>query len=183
MKHSAINLFLGGAFILFASLGTFITMGRASVVLLLALVIAYATWAGKGKAVRDPVSGLLPAYIAGLVVMALHFGEEFLTGFQHQFPILFGYDWSDERFLVFNIVWLAVFALAALGVYYRIPLAYLVAWFFALGAGIGNGCGHLLLSLWQGRYFPGAITAPLCLVAGIVIVRRLAGAGRRLAIS
>lgn len=174
MRHSATNLILGGGFILLAAVGTFLAMGRAAVALLLGMVIAYAVWAARGAVYRGP--GLLTVYIAGLVVLGLHSSEEFLTGFQHQFPSLFGYDWSDGRFVAFNAAWLAVFGLAAIGMYHRIPPAYLIAWFFALAACIGNGIGHLLLSLSQGRYFPGTFTAPACVIVGILIVRRLAAA-------
>jgi hypothetical protein len=174
MKYSTTTLLLGAGFVLAALIGTFATMGRASVMLLCGLVVAYTVWIARGALPRAPAPGLLPLYVAGLVLMLLHFCEEFLTGFQHQFPSLFGYDWSNQRFLFFNATWLAVFAIAALGIYRGNALAYLVAWFFALAAGIGNGVGHILLSLSQGRCFPGTLTAPLCLIIGILLVRRLA---------
>jgi hypothetical protein len=66
-----------------------------------------------------------------------------------------------------------VFVLAALGVYRRVPLAYLVVLFLALAGGVGNGAGHLLLSATQGKYFPGTATAPLCLLAGIGLLTKL----------
>src|SRR6266576_267638 len=48
-------------------------------------------------------------------------------------------------------------------------LAYLVVLFLALAGGVGNGAGHLLLSVTQRGYFPGAATAPLCLLVGITL--------------
>jgi hypothetical protein len=33
--------------------------------------------------------------------------NRYLTGFQHQFPRLFGDDWSDARIVTFNMLWLA----------------------------------------------------------------------------
>lgn len=38
-----------------------------------------------------------------------------------------------------------------------------------------NGAGQLLLSATQGKYFPGAATAPLCLLAGIALPVKLFG--------
>jgi hypothetical protein len=63
--------------------------------------------------------------------------------------MLTGYEWSDAQFVAFNMAWLAVFVLAGLGVYRRMQLAYLVVLFLALAGGVGNGAGHLLLSVTQ----------------------------------
>jgi hypothetical protein len=67
--------------------------------------------------------------------------------------MLTGYERSDAQFVAFqyNMAWLALFLLAGLGVYRRMQLAYLVVLFLALAGGVGNGAGHLLLSLTQRR--------------------------------
>jgi Protein of unknown function with HXXEE motif len=148
-------------------------MGRATTVLSVGLVIAYLLWlATRWK--NDPAA-ILPLYLLAIAVQCLHFTEEFLTGFQRQFPMLTGYEWSDAQFVTFNMAWLAVFVLAGLGVYRRMQLAYLVVLFLALAGGVGNGAGHLLLSVTQRRYFPGAATAPLCLLVGTALLTRLFG--------
>jgi hypothetical protein len=147
-------------------------MGAAVVFLSVGLVISYLIWIG-ARWKNDP-GVVLPAYLLAVVVQCVHFTEEYLTGFQRQFPkLLMGYEWSDARFVGFNMAWLAVFVLAAPGVYRRLPLAYLVVIFLALIGGVGNGAGHLLLSALQGRYFPGLITAPFCLLAGIAVLTKL----------
>jgi hypothetical protein len=74
--------------------------------------------------------------------------------------------WSDGRFVTFNMLWLAAFVVAGLGVYRRVQLAYLVVIFLALIGGVGNGAPHLVLSAMYRRYFPGLITAPFCLLMG-----------------
>jgi hypothetical protein len=74
--------------------------------------------------------------------------------------------------------WLALLILAALGVYRRIALAFLAVFFLAVAAGVGNGAGHLLLSLRQGGYFPGAAKAPLCFLAGVGLLYRLLSGNR-----
>jgi hypothetical protein len=71
------------------------------------------------------------------------------------------------------MLWLAAFVLAALGVYRRVQLAYLIVIFLALIGGVGNGISHLVLSAMYRRYFPGLITAPFCLLLGITLLTRL----------
>jgi hypothetical protein len=152
-------------------------MGSATTLLSVGLVLAYLLWiAAPWK--NDPTA-VLPMCLLAIAIQCLHFAEEYVTGFQRQFPKLIGYEWSDSRFVVFNMAWLAVFVLAALGVYGRVVLAYLIVLFLALVGGVANGAGHLLLSAMQGRYFPGAATAPLCLLAGIGLFSKLFGEIRR----
>lgn len=146
-------------------------MGPAASLLGVGLVISYLVWVGTRW--RDEVAAVLPMYLLAIAVQCAHFTEEYLTGFQRQFPGLVGYEWSDARFVSFNMAWLAAFVLAALGVYQRVALAYLGVLFLAVGGGVGNGAGHLLLSLRQGGYLPGVATAPLCLLAGLGLLARL----------
>ena len=164
---------VGAVFVLVVLTAQARWMGRASALLSAGLVIAYLFWiAARWK--NDPAR-VLPMCLLAIAVQCLHFAEEYLTGFQRQFPKLMGYEWSDARFVAFNMAWLAVFVLAALGVYRRMPLAYLVVLFLALAGGVGNGASHLLLSATQGKYFPGTATAPLCLLAGIGLLTKLFG--------
>ena len=46
---------------------------------------------------------------------------------------------------------------------------------FALIAGIANGCGHVGTSIYYGRLMPGVYTAPLVLLAGILLLREAIG--------
>jgi hypothetical protein len=73
------------------------------------------------------------------------------------------------------MLWLAAFVLAGLGVYRRVQLAYLIVIFLSLIGGVGNGVSHLVLGAMYGRYFPGVITAPFCLLMGILVLARLFG--------
>lgn len=148
-------------------------LGRGVTLLSVGLFIVYLVWAVTPW--KNEPARVLPVYLLAIVVQCMHFTEEFLAGFQRQFPKLFGSEWSDAQFMTFNMAWLAVFVLAGLGVYLGIKLAYLVVLFLALIGGIGNGAGHLLLSATQRRYFPGVITAPLCLLVGIAVLTRLFG--------
>jgi hypothetical protein len=166
----------GAVFVLAAVTAQAHWMGRASSLLSVGLVAAYLFWiAARWK--NDPAA-VLPMYLIAAAVQCLHFTEEYLTGFQRQFPKLMGYEWSDSRFVAFNMAWLVLFLLAALGVYRRVSLAYLVVLFLALAGGVANGVGHLLLSATQGKYFPGLATAPFCLLAGIGLLTQLFGGTR-----
>ena len=75
--------------------------------------------------------------------------------------------------MVFNAAWFTAFMLAAWGLRRHHPLAVLIVLFFALAGGVGNGIVHLSLVVSQGGYFPGAWTAPLCLVVGALLLRQL----------
>lgn len=156
-------------------------MGPAIVFLSGGLVVAYGAWVFARW--KNDAAAVLPVYLLAIAMQCLHFTEEYVTGFQHQFPRLFGVDWSDARFVTFNMLWLAAFVLAALGVYRRVQLAYLVVLFLGLIGGVGNGVSHLVLSATYGGYFPGVVTAPFCVLVGVVLVMRVftgtAGRGRR----
>jgi hypothetical protein len=141
-------------------------MGPAIIFLSGGLVVSYGVWITARW--KNDAAAVLPVYLLAIAVQCLHFTEEYVTGFQHQFPELFGIHWSDARFVTFNMLWLAAFVLAGLGVYRRVPLAYLVVLFLALIGGVGNGVSHLILSAMSRGYFPGLITAPFCILMGII---------------
>jgi hypothetical protein len=169
---------IGAVFVLLVLAAQTRWMGPAIVLLSGGLVVTYAVWAGARW--NNDAAAVLPVYLFAVAVQCLHFAEEFISGFQHQFPRLFGDDWSDARFVTFNLLWLAAFVLAGLGVYRRAPLAYLVVLFLALIGGVGNGVSHLVLSAAYRRYFPGLITAPFCVLMGtLLLVRLFGGPGER----
>ena len=147
------------------------TMGAAVGLLGIGLIVAYGLW-GYSRWSADP-KAILPVYLSGIAVQCLHLCEEYLTGFQREFPALIGRQWTDAIFIAFNLGWLSAFIFAAVGVYRGIAVAYVIVFFYAVAGGIGNGAGHLLLCLARRSYFPGALTAPLNLVIGVILLRRL----------
>jgi len=152
-------------------------LGHGVILLSLGLIITYLVWALTPW--KNEPARVLPTYLLAIVVQCVHFTEEFITGFQRQFPKVLGSsEWTDAQFVTFNMAWLAVFVLAVLGVYRRMQLAYLVVLFLALIGGVGNGTSHLLLAATHGGYFPGLVTAPLCLLVGIAVLGRLFGQTR-----
>lgn len=162
---------LGGVFVLSLFILQLRVMGRAVTVLSLGLVVAFGFWS-RTKWKDDP-ERILPLYLLGIAVQCLHFAEEYLMGFQRELPRLFGYEWEDARFVIFNLLWLSIFILAALGVLQKVRLAYLIVFFFTLFAGIGNGIWHPALAAVRGSYFPGLLTAPISLLIGVLLLRRL----------
>ena len=155
-----------------AGLIQLIVMGRAESPLVLALAVSYLLWIG--QEVWRPTPRVLIAYATAVLVQCVHLVEEYRTGFYQVYPPIFGAEpWSSSRFLLFNLAWLVIFVVAGIGMAYSRRSSYLVALFLALGGGIGNGLGHLILAARRGGYFPGAYTAVLALFAGSALLRAL----------
>lgn len=149
-----------------------LTMGRATIPLVVTLAVCYTIWAR--RSVWPSAKSIIGVYAVAVVVQCAHVFEEYRTGFYRVFPPVFGADpWSARRFLVFNFVWLTVFLIAGFGLVRGRRGAYLVAMFLAIGGGILNGLGHLALSVREGGYFPGAYTGVLALAVGSILTYRL----------
>lgn len=151
-------------------------MGRAVTGLSVALVIAFMIWLRRPPQPDWQPGRLLMVYAIGIVVQLTHFIEEWTTGFASEFPAVVGlnYTWSDERFVTFNVAWLLAFAGSAWGLHRRWTGALVALWFFAIVA-VANGVLHVAMTVLQGWYFPGVVTAPILFVIGVVLLRRLVG--------
>lgn len=129
---------------------------------------------------RRPVDGDLAGrertahlFLIGLVAQCLHFIEEFVTQFQDRFPMLLGLPvWSVNFFVVFNLIWLSVWILSAVGLQRGYRFALFPVWFFAIAA-IANGIAHPVLAVVACGYFPGLITSPIVGVLGVLLWLRL----------
>lgn len=112
-------------------------------------------------------------FVVAVTCQALHFSEEYATGFYRQFPEVLGLAaWSSAFFLAFNVSWLGIWTAAAFGLRTGYRPAFFLAWFLAI-ASIGNGVAHPLLAIRAGGYFPGLLTSPLVGLAGAVLWARL----------
>jgi hypothetical protein len=123
----------------------------------------------------DPVGRerIARLFLIGLAAQCLHFMEEFVTRFNDRFPALLGLPaWSENFFVVFNLIWLSVWTLSAIGLQKGYRFALFPVWFFAIAA-IANGIAHPLLALVARGYFPGLITSPVLGVLGLLLVPRL----------
>src|SRR5229473_123632 len=57
-------------------------------------------------------------FLIGLAAQCLHFMEEFVTRFHDRFPALLGLPaWSENFFVVFNLIWLSVWTLSVIGLW------------------------------------------------------------------
>lgn len=112
-------------------------------------------------------------FLVGVAFQCLHFIEEFVTGFHIRFPAFLGLaPWPAEFFVTFNLAWIAIWIISAIGIYYYFQAAYFPVWFFILGM-IGNGVFHPLLALATQEYFPGLVTSPIVGVMGILLFTKL----------
>jgi Protein of unknown function with HXXEE motif len=112
-------------------------------------------------------------FLIGIAAQCLHFMEEFVTRFHDRFPALLGIpSWPDNFFVVFNLIWLSVWILSAIGVQKGYRFALFPAWFFAIAA-ITNGIGHPVLAFVARGYFPGLITSPVLGMLGLLLWLRL----------
>ncbi|NJP91435.1 HXXEE domain-containing protein [Nonomuraea sp. FMUSA5-5] len=141
-----------------------------------AMVIAYACHlATTNRRLPDPAR-VLPVYLVGLAWQFLHFGEEFMNGFNRRWPTeVFGAQaMTLDLFVWINMISYAAFAMGALAIYrgWRVPL--LIAWFFAIMGAMGNAIGHPVYDLVSGDLaFPGIVTSLGYWIIGPVLVHRL----------
>lgn len=119
------------------------------------------------------IDAIIRLYLIGIACQCLHFTEEFLTGFYVRAPEFLGFvAWSTEFFVTFNLVWIAVWLFAAVGIQRRVRIAFFPVWFFAI-AMVGNAIWHPLLCLATRSYFPGLFTSPFGGIVGAILLSRL----------
>ena len=80
-------------------------------------------------------------FLIGLAAQCPHFMEEFVARFEDRFPAR-----PQNFFVVFNLMWLCVWILSAIGLQRGYRFALFPGWFFAI---VARG------------YFPGLITSPV----------------------
>ena len=82
---------------------------------------------------------ILPLFLLTVAALEIHMMEEYLTGFGPAMSRLFDISWTERSFLiVFAFVGPALYALTALGLYFRVPLAGFMAWFILIGPGVAE---------------------------------------------
>ena len=86
----------------------------------------------------DP-SIILPPFLLTVAALEIHMAEEYFTGFGPAMSRLFDISWTEPSFLtIFAFVGPALYALTALGLFYRVPLAGFLAWFIFIGPGVAE---------------------------------------------
>jgi hypothetical protein len=119
------------------------------------------------------IDAIVRLYLIGIAFQCLHFTEEFVTGFYVRIPPFLGFvPWSPEFFVMFNLSWIALWLICAVGIKKGIRIAFFPVWFFAIGM-VGNAIWHPLLCLATAGYFPGLFTSPFAGVVGAMLLSRL----------
>lgn len=166
-KEKIIGILFVGVAIVF----NFLFMGLPVIFLNVGLLISLLIWANLNRSYSRKLSWL---YSIGILIQIGHFFEEYYTGFHKALPSIFNANsWTSNQFVIFNVVWLIIFLLAAIGTFKENKLSFLVLWFFLVIGCIGNGILHIGLSLLQQRYFPGTFTAFFLFITGVVMTREI----------
>jgi hypothetical protein len=111
----------------------FLAMGPAMIMLDIGLVAALLAWLATGAGTRKTHPLVGPVYLIAIAMLVLHAIEEYRGRLYETLPPRFGLaPFQPEQFIGFNLVWLAIFLTAAIGLFKSVRLSLLVVWFVAL---------------------------------------------------
>ena len=97
---------------------------------------------------------ILPPFLLTVAALEIHMLEEWRTGFGPAMSRLFDISWTERSFLlIFAFIGPTIYALTALGLFYRVPLAGFVAWFIFIGPGVAEFT-HFLFPLMKPAILP-----------------------------
>jgi hypothetical protein len=139
-RTRAWNSAVAALFLAVAMWGAYTTIGLPPVVIVGGSgVVAFTIW--RRSYLRRPAdpSVILPLFLLTVAALDVHMAEEYLTRFGPAMSRLFAISWTERSFLlIFAFVGPALYALTAIGLYYRVPLAGFVAWFIFIGPGVAE---------------------------------------------
>jgi hypothetical protein len=82
---------------------------------------------------------ILPPFLLTVAALEAHTIEEYWTRFGPAMSRLFDISWTEHGFLVvFAFIGPIIYALTALGLFWRHPLAGFIAWFIFIGPGVAE---------------------------------------------
>lgn len=139
-KTRILSIAAAAAFSLAVMLGAYRGIGVAPVVIVGgSSVIGFLIWARTYLRRPPPPEVILPPFLLTVAGLEIHMAEEYLSGFGPAMSRLFDISWTERSFLlVFAFVGPALYALTALGLYRRVPLAGFIAWFIFIGPGVAE---------------------------------------------
>ena len=161
------NLIIALAFIVVTMIIGYRNIGLPPVIIvggsgIVGLIMWYKTYL---KHPLDPQI-ILPPFLLTVAALEVHMIEEYLTRFGPAMSRLFDISWTERSFLlVFAFVGPALYALTALGLYYRIPLAGFLAWFIFIGPGLAEFT-HFIFPLLTPAIEPNSLADVSQVVAG-----------------
>jgi hypothetical protein len=127
-------------------------------------LVAFVIW--RASYLRRPThpAVILPLFLLTVAALDVHLMEEYLTGFGPAMSRLFDISWTERSFLlIFAFTGPSLYALTAVGLYYRVPIAGFLAWFIFIGPGVAEFT-HFIFPLLTPALHPevtAAITAPV----------------------
>src|SRR5712671_4209447 len=102
-------------------------------------LVALIAWSTTYLKRPTPPKIILPLFLLTVAALEVHMTEEYLTKFGPAMSRLFNIPWTERGFLlVFAFIGPALYALTALGLFYRVQLAGFMAWFIFIGPGIAE---------------------------------------------
>jgi hypothetical protein len=159
--HRGLNILVAASFTLFAMIGAYVKIGLPPVVIVGgAGVIGLLFWIR--TYLDDPVepSVILPPFLLTVAALELHMAEEYVTGFGPAISRVFDASWTEHSFLiVFAFLGPSLYALTALGLFYKVRLAGFVAWFIFIGPGVAEFT-HFVFPLLEPAILP-QVTEPI----------------------
>ena len=149
------NLAFALGFTLVAMIGAYVRIGVPPVVIVggSGLIGLFMWWRTCFDAPLEPRI-MLPPFLLTVAALELHMAEEYLTGFGPAISRLFDASWTEQSFLmVFAFVGPSIYALTALGLFYRVRLAGFMAWFIFIGPGVAE-LTHFVFPLLEPAILP-----------------------------
>jgi hypothetical protein len=128
-------------------------------------VAAFAIW--NRSYLRHPTdpAAILPLFLMTVAALEVHMAEEYLAQFAPAMSRLFDISWTERSFLlVFAFAGPSIYAVTALGLLYRQPLAGFVAWFIFIGPGVAEFT-HFIFPLLKPSLSPDTTAAITTAVA------------------
>jgi len=128
------------AFLLVAMWAAYVNIGLPPVVIVGGSgVVGLAIWRATYLSRPTDPAAILPLFLLTVAALEVHMSEEYLTRFGPAMSGLFDISWTERSFLlIFAFAGPALYALTALGLYYRVPLAGFLAWFIFIGPGVAE---------------------------------------------
>jgi hypothetical protein len=82
---------------------------------------------------------ILPPFLLTVAALEVHMIEEYVTGFGPAMSRLFDVSWGEFSFLlIFTFIGPILYALTALGLFWRVRIAGFMAWFIFIGPGVAE---------------------------------------------
>ena len=113
-------------------------------------------------------------YYVALAVQCAHFIEEYIGEIYVRLPALLEIPpIGKDEFVLFNLGAYAIFILGGIALFKGSRSFMLIPLFFVLFGVLANGIIHLILTLWNGSYFPGFYTGLVYLFLGPYLLKLL----------